>query len=261
MNDRRILVVEDDADIQAYLHQELSYYFLVETASDGEEALEKIENEGYDFQLIITDVMMPRMNGYELLSHLRRGERTKSIPVIMLTALTAADKQMHGLEAGADAYITKPFSMQLLVAQCRSLIEQRDRYRDAFAQEVRRPKNIAPQVVTDKRDERLLRQLEVYLDSHLSDSNLSAESFAEDMKMGRTLFFNKVKQLTGQTPNEFIRERRLSRACQLLDEGGINISEVAYQVGMKTPNYFSECFKKRYGITPKQYQMGGNISE
>ena len=261
MNDHCILIVEDDADIQTYLRQELSYYFLVETASDGKEALKKIEEKESDFHLIITDVMMPHMNGYELLSHLRRGERTKSIPVIMLTALTAADKQMHGLEAGADAYITKPFSMQLLVAQCRSLIEQRDRYRDAFAQEVRRPKNTAPQVVTDKRDERLLRQLEVYLDSHLSDSNLSAESFAEDMKIGRTLFFNKVKHLTGQTPNEFIRERRLSRACQLLDEGGINISEVAYQVGMKTPNYFSECFKKRFGITPKQYQMGGNISE
>lgn len=261
MNDRCILVVEDDAEIQTYLRQELSYYFQIETASDGKEALKKIEEKESDFHLIITDVMMPQMNGYELLSRLRRDERTKSIPVIMLTALTAADKQMHGLEAGADAYITKPFSMQLLVAQCRSLLEQRDRYRDAFAQEVRRPKNTAPQIVTDKRDERLLRQLEVYIDSHLSDANLSAESFAEDMKMGRTLFFNKVKQLTGQTPNEFIRERRLARACHLLNQGDINISEVAYQVGMKTPNYFSECFKKRFGITPKQYQMGGNISD
>lgn len=257
MNDRHVMIVEDDDEVLSYLNQELGRYFIVTTATDGEDALEKLKQEHSSIQLVITDIMMPKMNGIDLCRRLRKDENTRSIPVIMLTALSADDKQMTGYNAGADAYITKPFSLELLLAQCRNLIERRDRYKDDFSQEIRRAKNITPQLVTDIQDKRLLQQLTVYIESHLADPNLSAEQFADDMKLGRTTFFTKVKQLTGQTPNEFIREKRLKRACELLSNGSVTISEVTYQVGMKSPSYFSECFKKRYGMSPKQFIKSG----
>ena len=270
MNDRLVLIVEDDADILSYMQQELSRYFRIITANDGQEALDILlpkEEEGAKEEweidtwrrpdLIITDYMMPRMNGMQLLKRLRHDRRTLTIPVIMLTALTDTERQQRTFEAGADTYITKPFAMQTLLMHCRSLMEQHDRYRDAFVQEPKRPKNVTPTVVTDQRDERLVNKFTVYVEQHLADPDLSAESIADAMQLGRTTFFNKMKQLTGQTPNEYIREKRLARACELLrSDDRITVSEVAYSVGLRTPNYFITTFKKRFGITPSQYQAG-----
>ena len=272
MNDHRVLIVEDDAEIRSYLQHELGRYFTVETASDGEEALEKIENGKmkmenapadehlqpsiFNFQLIISDVLMPRMNGYELLRRLRQNAKTRHLPVIMLTALDAEDQQLKGLDAGADAYITKPFSLQLLLLQCRNLLQRGDRMKDAFAKTEKPSKQLAPEIITEERDHKLLAQLAMWVDSHLASPELSVDKFAEDMGYGRTTFYTKLKALTGQTPNEYIKERRLQRAAELLKDDHVTVSEVAYQVGMGTPQYLSTIFKKRFGITPSQYQKG-----
>lgn len=263
MNDRRILVTEDDGDVAAYLRYELGRYFTVDIAVDGEEALNMVTDKNdapKQYDLIITDLMMPRMSGIELCKRLRRNDKTCHIPIIMLTALCAEEKQVCGYEAGADAYITKPFSITLLLCQCRNLIERRDRYKDTYSKEVRRPKNFTPVIVTDERDLRLLHRLQSYVDAHMSDPNLSINKFVDDMKLGRTTFYNKLKNLLGQTPNEYIREQRMKKAAELLVGGPITAAEVAYQVGMSSPQYFSTCFKQRFGVTPAQYQAGARTT-
>lgn len=263
MNNHRILIVEDDADISEYLQKELGRFFVVTTAANGEEALEILADR--EFDLIITDVMMPRMNGYDLLVRLRQNERTRSLPVIMLTALGDPDQQLKGMEVGADAYITKPFSLALIILQCRNLLQRGDCMRDvvgnsAAAEEgaagVEQPsRRVTPDIITDERDRKLLSQLEQCVLAHLSDPTLSVDKFAEEMGYSRSKFYVKLKSLTGQTPNDYIKELRLQRAYQLLQDRHVNVSEVSYQVGLGTPQYFSTVFKKRFGVTPKKFQM------
>lgn len=253
MNDIRVLVAEDDSDIAAFLKQELGHFFSVETASDGEEALKKVLDETYD--LVITDAMMPRMNGFELIKRLRKSEKNKHLPVIMITAMDSEESQMHGYEIGADIYITKPFSMQLLLLQCRNLLQRTKSMKDMCAKDGRAEKSVLP-ILTEERDHKLLKQFAAWVDSHLASPDLSVDKFAAEMSYGRTSFYNKLKSITGQTPNEYIKERRMQRAAELLADDRISISEVAYQVGMNTPQYLSSTFKKRFGMTPKQYQKG-----
>lgn len=267
MNDHCILIVEDDADIAAFLKQELSRYFQTETAADGEEALTLLHSSPSTFSLVITDAMMPRMNGFELIRRLRRDEPTRHLPVIMLTALDAQEQQLKGMEAGADAYITKPFSVPLLLLYCRNLIQRSDNLRketekqqadnnpvDADSQ--KKKAMAVAQVIMEERDQKLLAQLSVWVESHLAAPDLSVDKFAEDMGYGRTSFYIKLKALTGMTPNEYIKERRLQKAYEMLKDERVTVAEVAYQVGMGTPQYLSTTFKKRFGITPTQYQKG-----
>lgn len=266
MNNHRVLVVEDDADISDYLRNELGRYFVVTTAANGVEALEILD--GKEFDLIITDVMMPRMNGYDLLLRLRQNERTRSLPVIMLTALGDPDQQLKGMEVGADAYITKPFSLALIIFQCRNLLQRGDCMRDAMGNSVAEEDGAAsmtsaeqpqrratPDIIIDERDRKLLAQLEQCVLAHLSDPTLSVDKFAEEMGYSRIKFYVKLKSLTGQTPNDYIKELRLQQAYQLLKDRHVNVSEVSYQVGLGTPQYFSTVFKKRFGVTPKKFQM------
>lgn len=255
MNDHRILVVEDDADIRAFLKHELGRYFQIETANDGEEALALLKENG-NYSLIITDVMMPRMNGYELLRKVRQIADTRHLPVIMLTALDAEEQQLKGLEAGADAYVVKPFSLQLLLLQCRNLLRRGDQMKDTYAKEEKPSNKVKPDIITEERDRRLLFQLSMWVNSHLASPELSVDKFAEDMGYGRTTFYGKLKALTGQTPNEYIKECRLQRAAELLQDDHVTVAEVAYQVGMGTPQYLSTVFKKRFGVSPSQYQKG-----
>jgi DNA-binding response OmpR family regulator len=268
MNDHRILIVEDDGDIAAFLQQELGKYFQTETASDGEEALQRLND---DCQLVITDAMMPRMNGFELLRRMRKDERLRHLPVIMLTALDGEDQQMKGMEVGADAYITKPFSVPLLLLQCRNLLQRSDSLRRSVAREMddglaagedakREKAMAAAQVIVEERDQKLLAQLSVWVDSHLAAPDLSVDRFAEVMGYGRSTFYTKLKTLTGQTPNEYIKERRLQKAYELLADEHVTVAEAAYQVGMATPQYLSTTFKKRFGITPTQYQKGNQTA-
>lgn len=256
LNDRRILIVEDDDGIRDYMVNELSHFFMIDTASNGQEALEKLHAENSERpDLIVSDVLMPIMNGYELTRAVRTDKETADIPIILLTALTAEEKKIKGLDSGADAYVEKPFSMKVLVAKCRQLISQRDQLRMKYAKEVVERVEV-PEVLVDEQDKKLRDLLDTWLSAHISDSNLSIDQFAEKMGYGRTTFYKKVKKLTGQTPNDYIKSRRMERAIELLKDDTLTVAEVSYQIGIEDPFYFSKSFKSYFGISPSQYRKG-----
>ena len=256
MNDKRVLIVEDDDGIRDYVVNELCRYFIIDTASNGQEALDKLHQENAEHpDLIISDVLMPIMNGYELTHSVRMDKKIADIPIILLTALTAEEKKVKGLDIGADAYVEKPFSMKVLVAKCRQLISQRDRLRLQYAKEVVGRIEV-PEVLVEEQDKKLRDLLDTWLSAHISDSNLSIDQFAEKMGYGRTTFYKKVKKLTGQTPNDYIKSMRMERAVVLLKDDTLTVAEVSYKIGIEDPFYFSKSFKSYFGISPSQFRKG-----
>ncbi len=255
MNDRQVLVVEDDADVADLLKQTLGRYFHVRVAMDGAAALEWLKDNKPD--LIVSDVMMPVMNGYELTRRLRSQASLQTIPIILLTALTADDKRLKGTQAGADAYLTKPFDTQLLISTCRQLIEQRDLVRRQAAEsQDTQPATAPPEIIVEERDRKLLDAMNAWLYNHISDPMLSVDNMAEAMGYRRSVFFKKVKALTGQTPTDYIKTLRMNRAAELLQKETITVAEVCYKVGISDPHYFTKVFKQKFGISPKKYQQG-----
>ena len=255
MNDREILIVEDDPDVLDYLRELLQHYFVVRTAMDGVEALQVAES--LHPCLIISDIIMPMMDGLEFTSHIRANNDIKDTPVILLTALTDDEKRIKGIENGADAYITKPFRPELLVKTAVSLISQRDMLKGRYAQHVEgTAKTDLPELIVDERDKKLLNAINLWLSSHLSDPTLSVDTLAEAMGYRRTIFYKKVKALTGMTPADYIKTQRLNHAAELLKEETVTIAEVCYKVGINDPHYFSKVFKQQFGISPKKYQQG-----
>lgn len=253
MNELSILVVEDDTSIQEYLREELQHYFYVDTASNGAEALEMIKEKRPD--LIISDVMMPTMTGFELTNKLRSDKELADIPIILLTALTSEEKMVKGFDSGADAYIEKPFSPSVLIARCRQLLNQRNQLRTSYAKEVVGKVSV-PEIIIEEQDRRFQELLDTWLSMHLTDSSLNIDSFAESMGYGRTTFFKKVKKITGQTPNDYIKTMRMNHAAELLKDDKLTISQVSYMVGIDDPYYFSKSFKVFFGVTPSNYRKG-----
>ena len=163
---------------------------------------------------------------------------------------TLPKKRIKGLENGADAYLTKPFDTKLLIATCRQLIEQRARLRQSYAEQPAERPNVLPEIIVDERDKQLLNQMNRWLYNHISSPTLSVEDLAEAMGYRRTVFFKKVKALTGQSPVELLRTARLQKGRELLQTTDKNVSEVAYEVGFTAPSYFTKCFKDEFGISP-----------
>lgn len=252
MNDRKVLIVEDNADVSEMLQSELGRYFETETAVDGVEALEILNNAEEKPDLIVSDVMMPRMNGFELTRKVRADRDLRHLPIILLTALNTEEKQEKGLSEGADAYIGKPFSMKVLIAQCSTLIQQRDVLKTSYAKEIL-PKASLPEVIRDEKDKKFVMQFDALIASQMKDTTLSVDLMAEKLGMGRTTFHNKVRSLTGCTPNDYLRDKRLERAAELLKSGNLTVSEVSYQTGFSSPQYFATNFKKKYGLSPSDY--------
>lgn len=253
LNDRTVLVVDDDDDMRDFIATELRHYFNIETASDGEEALRRISVNRPD--LVVSDVRMPGMGGFELVKKIRQDEALADLPVILLTAISDEDKQVRGTECGADDYMTKPFNIRMLLAKCRALIGQRERLRVKFAKEVVGSTPLADIIVEDV-DKKFLELFENWVSAHINQSDMQAIDFANQMKMGRTTFFKKVKQVTGMPPHEYIRKMRLMRAAELLKDPQLSISEVAYQTGFEDPSYFSRNFKEYFGVTASQFRKG-----
>lgn len=256
LNDRRVLIVEDDDNVLEYMQNALSHYFIVDTATNGQEALDQLTDEGGKLpDLIVSDVMMPIMNGIELTRRMRAIKDTADIPIILLTALTAEEKKVSGIDSGADAYIEKPFSVKMLIATCRSLITKRDSMRAKYAREVANSDPVAD-IIIDTQDQRMRKHLDSWIMSHYSDPQLDIDKFAESMQYGRTTFYRKVKQLTGYTPNDYIKHFRMNKALELLRDDTLSISQVSYMIGIDDPYYFSRSFKKHFGLTPSQYRKG-----
>lgn len=256
MNDRRLLVVDDTAELCALLAKELGRYFIVETAADGQEAFDRIKAGEPHFDLVISDVRMPRMDGYELTRRLRGDEKTQALPILLLTSLTDDGKQARGFDAGADAYVTKPFNIDVLVAQCAALLRQRDALKNAYATATTDRKPRVKEVIRDEKDLKFIHRLDGAISGHLSDTSLNVDLLAGEFGMGRTTFYNKVRTLTGKTPNEYISELRLNTAAGLLRESEMGVAEVAYKCGFNTPQYFSSSFKKKFGLSPTDYANG-----
>lgn len=257
LNSRKVLIIEDDNDIREFLRQEVGAYFEVEVASDGIAGLEKART--YDADLIICDVMMPGMNGFEVTKKLKSEFTTSHIPIILLTALNSTEKHLEGIEAGADAYIAKPFSIKLLMARVFRLIEQRDKLREKFSSE---PGIMRAAMCSTDRDKEFADRLAVILEKHLVQPEFSVDEFAQLMNLGRTVFYRKLRGITGYSPNEYLRIVRMKKAAELLlSEENLTVAEVSYKVGINDPFYFSKCFKAQFGVAPSVYQKGTPKSE
>jgi signal transduction histidine kinase/ligand-binding sensor domain-containing protein/DNA-binding response OmpR family regulator len=243
-----LLIVEDNPDMCAYIRSNLENDYRIIEAADGEEGFNKGANALPD--LIISDVMMPQMDGFQLCAKLKTDPRTSHIPVILLTARAAAEDRIGGLETGADDYIIKPFNSRELQVRVRNLIEQRRRLRERYRKEgALSPREIA----TTSTDQKFLQRALDIIEERLSDSSLDTQTFSREIGMSRMQLHRKITALTDMTPKEFIRMIRLQRAAQLLKQKFGNITEVAYEVGFSNPAYFTECFRKNFGETPSKY--------
>jgi len=248
LSNYKMLIIDDNDDIRNFLADEFSKHFMVDTAENGKIGLQKaIENNP---DLIICDVMMPEMDGFEVTSRLKEDFQTCHIPVILLTAHSSIEHQLEGIKSGADAYIMKPFSLQYLVARVFKLIEQREQLKKRFSRDYIFDGNL---ITTTDKDKEFFNLIEKILDSHMTDSQFSVDKFAELSKLSRTIFYKKVKGITGLSPNEFIKVRRLKYAAGLILEGDLTISEIAFKVGFDDPYYFSRCFKAQYNCSPSKY--------
>jgi DNA-binding response OmpR family regulator/anti-sigma regulatory factor (Ser/Thr protein kinase) len=249
-NRRTILVVDDSQDMQQFLVGIFNHDYNVLSASDGKEAEEIIRNKQID--LVITDLMMPNVDGLELTQFIKKNADTDYIPVILLTAKTAIESRLQALQYGADDYVTKPFEPEYMRARVQNLLAQRTKLEQSYRQRLMRlePQKIDEPVPGDS----FLAKLLDIMDRQMDNNTLTVDELVEEMGMGRTVFFNKLKSLTGLSPVEFIREMRIKRAAQLLEDRKYNITEVTYMVGMNDSRYFSKCFKNTYGVTPTEYR-------
>lgn len=251
--DYTILVVEDDPDINAYLQKELKSNFRILTAVNGVVAIDIMAKE--NISLVISDVMMPEMNGYELCKQIKSNIAFSHIPVILLTALSDDKQRMYGIASGADEFIQKPFNIEELKLRIVRLLEERARLRNAFTQELQSPAISNLKIgKTEGMDDLFMRKFIALIEESYPDSDFSIEKASDMLGLSRVHLYRKVKELTGVTPTDFLRNYRLKRAAALLREKGRNVNEVAYATGFSSPPYFSKCFKAAYNITPTEYQ-------
>lgn len=248
LSNYKMLVIDDNDDIRNFLIDEFSKYFMVDVAENGSIGLQKAIDTNPD--LIICDVMMPEMDGFEVTRKLKEDFQTCHIPIILLTAHSSIEHQLEGIQSGADAYIMKPFSMKYLVARVFKLIEQREQLKKRFSNEYILDGNLISSIDKDKDFFNLLDKI---LEEHIADTQFSVDKFAELAKQRRTIFYKKVKGITGLSPNELIKLKRLKRAAELLLKGEHTVSEVSYKVGFEDPFYFSKCFKAHYKCSPSKY--------
>jgi signal transduction histidine kinase/ligand-binding sensor domain-containing protein/DNA-binding response OmpR family regulator len=243
-----ILVVEDNADVREYIKDSLGSSFTIEMASNGEQGVKKALEIIPD--LIISDVMMPKMDGNELARRIRNDERTSHIPLILLTAKSEQESKIEGLETGADDYLTKPFDTKELLVRIKNLIDIRRKLQEKFSGE----KIIARKV--EKKlsilDERFLNKVLEAAEKHLSEETFSIEDFGSEVGMGRVQLHRKLKALTGKSPSLYLRSVRLAKAKNMIEEKLGNISEIAYSTGFSSPAYFTACFKEEFGYPPSE---------
>lgn len=246
----KILIVEDNADIQQYLSEELGKSYQILKAGNGEEALALIKSEGEEINLIITDVMMPVMDGIQLCKMIKQNLRTCHIPVIILSAKAELKEQLEGLQVGADDYIPKPFSMAIITTKIKNLFRTRHRAIEYYTNSL----EIEPEkIALNPMDEDLLKKAVAIVEKHMDDVEFSTDEFAREMFMSRSNLHLKLKVLTGDSTNDFIRKIRFNLACKLLREGRYTVSEISTMVGFNTASYFSTSFKKYFGCLPSEY--------
>ncbi|MCL4704711.1 response regulator [bacterium] len=243
-----VLIVEDNDDMRRYLRNSLNPDFEIVEAENGEAGYQVACKKTPD--LIVSDVMMPIMDGFALCEKLKTDQRTSHIPVILLTARAGQEDKLEGLEIGADDYLTKPFDARELQIRVKNLIAQRQRLRERFSREMSvQPKDITVTSI----DEKFLQQALDIVEENISDSDFQIEQFCRAIGMSRSTLNRKLRALTGLSTNVFIRTLRLKRAAQLLEKKSATIVEIAYEVGFNNPSYFAECFRQQFGKPPSEY--------
>ena len=246
-----ILVVEDNVELLMLMKHLLSRKYRVETARNGREAVEVIEKSEID--LIISDVMMPVMDGYELVKYVKNSVDYSHLPVILLTAKAQESDKMDALKVGADEYMTKPFKMKELQLRIDNLIANRQRISREFKQQSIEEVKVK-NVTMPSPDNEFLDKAMACVHNHLDDADYDRESFASDMGMSASSLYNKLRAVTGMNATSFIRDIRMKEACRLVKSTpGIRVSDLAYSVGFKDPKYFSTIFKKEFGMQPSEY--------
>ena len=247
-----VLIVDDNADIRTYLRSILQGQYRLLEAEDGKRGLELAREQVPD--LIVSDVMMPVMNGLEFCQQVKKDDISSHIPVILLTARALEKHQIEGYESGADAYITKPFSPELLLARIGNLLHSRHQLKDLWGMKpITEPSVTPPQdssVTRTPIEDAFISRFKKIVEERLSDSNLSVEDLAADMGLSRVQLYRKVKALTGSSPVDLLRKARLAQAQKLLQETTLSVSEIAYQVGFASPSYFTKCYKDEFGTVP-----------
>ena len=247
----KVMVVEDEEEIRSYLQSELADDYLIQTCSNGKEAYERILVDTPD--LVISDVMMPEMDGMTLCRKLKQHPQINHIPIVLLTAKSKSEDRLEGMEIGADAYMVKPFNTELLKRTIANLIANRSMLRNKFTgaqqQEDRQEK-----IVMKSGDEKLMAKIMKVVNEHLADSDFSVEKLASEVGLSRVHIHRKLKELTNQSSRDFIRNIRLQQAATLLaSEQKLTVSEIAYAVGYTNLSHFSTSFKEMYGVSPKEY--------
>ena len=243
-----VLVVEDNPDMLAFVVRQLSKEYAVLTATNGEEALQVLD--GNYVNLVVSDVVMPVMDGFELCKTIKSDLNYSHIPVILLTAKTNIQSKIEGMELGADAYLEKPFSVEYLQACASSLIQNREKLRKAFAQS---PFVAANTMALTKADEDFIKKLNEVIQVNYSNPEFSMDDMADSLNMSRSNFYRKIKGVLDLSPNEYLRLERLKKAAQLLKEGENRVNEICYMVGFNSPSYFAKCFQKQFGVLPKDF--------
>ncbi|MFT3738510.1 MAG: two-component regulator propeller domain-containing protein [Breznakibacter sp.] len=243
-----LLIVEDNPEMRNFLRDNFIDDYQILLAEDGTDGLDKIKSA--EVNLVISDLMMPRMDGLTFCRELKSNVLTSHIPIIMLTAKADTDSKIEGLNCGADAYIEKPFSVKFLKAQIRNLIESRKVLRNKFAEMPFVPIN---SIAGNQADEEFLVRMNAIIEENIGNTDFSIDILAERLCISRSGFFSKIKSLSGITPNELIQVVRLKKAAELLSANQYRINEVAYMVGYNDPSYFSKCFVKQFGIRPGDF--------
>lgn len=244
-----VLIVEDNADLRSFVSNILKHSFRIVEAENGITGLKAALDQSPD--LIISDIMMPGMQGTELCKTLKTDERTSHIPIILLTALSSIEQKIQGFEIGADDYITKPFNAEMLKTRVFNLIENRRKIKELFGKKITvEPKDIA---ITSMDEKFITRAIDV-IERHMDDSLFDVDVFTKEMNVSRTLLHTKLKALTGLSATEFIKTLRLKRAAKLLSDGQLSVSEVSVMVGFNSRNYFTKCFTEQFGVSPSEYE-------
>ena len=265
-----MLLVEDNAELRIFLRSIFSPEYRIVEAADGMEGCDKALKLLPD--IIISDVMMPEKNGIAMTRELRADMTTSHIPIVLLTAKSSIESKLEGLEYGADDYITKPFSATYLKARVKNLLVQRQKLQVLYRQDLmsagmaipvsdeQTEKRLTDNPESDKspvmspNDRKFMDRLVEFMEKNMDNGELIVDDFVHELAVSRSVFFKKLKTLTGLAPIEFIKEMRINRAVQLIETGEYSMTQISYMVGINDPRYFSKCFKQKMGMTPTEYR-------
>lgn len=249
-HEHTVLVVEDNEEVMQLIVDGLSAHYQIVKAQNGVQGLAKAHREHVD--LVVSDIMMPEMDGLEMCRQLKEDMETSHIPVVMLTARQTLDNRLEGLRAGADAYIEKPFSFAHLLTQIDTLLQNRQRERESF---VKRPYLPVQSGGISKVEEQFISQITEKITKNIRQPEFNVEQLAAEMCMSRSSLHRKIKEVSDMTPIDFIRLIRLKKAAELIREKGYRSNEVCEMVGISSPSYFIKLFQKQFGMTPKEFAM------